>query len=163
HPRPRDRGGAGRSGGGDVRGADRRGGHDGGALRASVAPVHPGIVRVGAADLGTGPAPHADRRQRAPAQRLALRVPVPAPLPQGVRQERASTGAAGGRAGPSDALLARGSRLLRLTYPWFRASGRFTGGFRGISSPTETRKKHGRNTPCFRGESAEGLTGLGID
>ena len=57
----------------------------------------------------TGPVGAAlpDRRQRAAARRLAHRLPVPSPLPQGVREERDDAAAPAGGPRPSDALLAR--------------------------------------------------------
>ena len=75
---------------------------------ATVAPVHPGPLRVGAADQRSGHAALADRRKRTAAGRVAERVPVPPALPQGIRQERSDAAAAPGRSRPPDAVLARG-------------------------------------------------------
>ena len=58
-------------------------------VRQSLAPLHPGAVRLGSAHHAGRRAAHPDRRHRAAADRLARRLPVPSPLPQGVRQERA--------------------------------------------------------------------------
>ena len=53
-----------------------------------------------------------DPRQRAAAVRLAERLPVPAALPAGLRQERVHAAAAAARAGAPDALLAGGDGAL---------------------------------------------------
>ena len=111
HPRPRHRGGPGGSGRGDVRGPDRRGGADGRPVRPAIASLHAGTLRLGAAHHRAGTAADADSGHRAAAHRVAGRLPVPAPLPAGLREERAAARAAAGRAGPPDALLAGGGKL----------------------------------------------------
>ena len=94
-PRPERRPPHRRRGGGDVPGLDRGGGRPGRAVRAGVAPLHPGPDLVGAgARPDPGAQPPAHPRHRRPAQpgQPAQRVPVPHPVPQ-VRQR-----AVGGRA-----------------------------------------------------------------
>ena len=89
-PRPGHRGRAGGPRGGDVRGADRRGGADDRSLFTS--PSHPytqGLFASVPRITRTGAATHADPGHGPAAHRLARGLPVPSALPQSVRQERA--------------------------------------------------------------------------
>ena len=77
-------------------------------------PSHPytqGLFASVPADHRPGAAAHADRRHGAAADRVAVRLPVPAALPAGVREERAAARAAAGRPGTPDALLAGGGEV----------------------------------------------------
>ena len=78
------------------------------AVRPSVASLHPGAVRVGAAHQRARSSGSRRSAARCRRPRRGRRLPVPPALPRGVRQVRAGAAAAAGRAGAPDALLAGG-------------------------------------------------------
>ena len=81
-------------------------------VRPPVAPLHPGPVRLGAAAPRPGGAAPAHSWQRPAAIGLAERLPVPAALPAGLRQERDHAAAPAARSRAPDALLAGGDGAL---------------------------------------------------
>ncbi len=74
HPRPRDRGGPGGPGGGNVRGADRRGGNDGDLFARPSHPYTQGLFASVPRITRAGAAAHADRRHRSASPRVAGRA-----------------------------------------------------------------------------------------